>query len=492
MAKKIYSDSFYTVQVKVLLDKIYGHSVIKDSVLDRAIAFFENQPKVQQKFKQFNDIKVSLEEKLPNVSNKELVSCQQSLKQLEQKIVEYQHLLNLEKDKRHQHLLEICCEVINLTEADDFDECNQKSAQLLGTIQLLAPSEGKRVADNNQLRKPLYKAILCCRLLDRLCIDEISKDPYFKEFLEDLTPEQYQEFGKLKPEQYNNFITMVKIPIVMAAILQDIGYYHPDAQAIVKGEFGDLDHYRTLELTERKALLQIKYRETIKYVSDGIGERTYVGNSKADRDVHNKNEKKKITFIKYLLRCSISPKNGIGNLLKVPQIYTSLIMSTKSIYNYKLLPKVFIVMHQNADRGACCKSVVDALYQITGSYPQGFGITYIPTDANGKLTDRYEYAIVTKLNPPNPDEPLCRSATKNLTYISYGQDITVGLTSNLYQFETVSKFSRISKKRLNEILALLASNYQERKELDLIPRCWQTEDYFSSKVNQKLWDKRKE
>lgn len=167
-------------------------------------------------------------------------------------------------------------------------------------------------------------------------------------------------------------------------------------------------------------------------------------------------------------------------------------MSTKSSYNYKLLPKVFIVMHQNADRGACCKSVVDALYQITGSYPQGFGITYIPTDANGKLTDRYEYAIVTKLNPPNPDEPLCRSATKNLTYISYGQDITVGLTSNLYQFETVSKFSRISKKRLNEILALLASNYQERKELDLIPRCWQTEDYFSSKVNQKLWDKRKE
>ncbi|NQY62371.1 MAG: hypothetical protein HRT38_01405 [Alteromonadaceae bacterium] len=492
MAKKVYSDSFYTVQVKVLLDKIYGHSIIKDSVLDRAIAFFENQTKVQQKFEQFNEIKVSLEEKLPNVSSKELVICRQSLKQLELKVAEYQQLLNIEKDKRHQHLLEICCEVVNLTESEDFSECDRKSAQLLGTVQLLGPTQGNKVSDINQLRKPLYKAILCCRLLDKLCIDEIITDPYLNEFLEGIKPGQYQKFGTLKPEQYKHFITMVKIPIVMAAILQDIGYYHPDVQAIVKGENGELDNYCALEVKERKALLQIKYREMIKYVNEGIGERTYKGNSKADREIYNKNELKKTTFIKYLLKCSIAPKSGIGNLLKVPQIYASLILSTKPSYNYKLLPKVYIVLQQNAERGACCKSVVDALHQITGSYPQGFGITYIPTDPNGKLTDRYEYAIVTQLNPPNLDEPLCRSATKNLTYISYGQDITVPLACNLYHFETVNKFSRISKKRLNEILQLLASNYQERKELDLIPRCWRTEDYFSTKVNQKLWDKRKD
>ena len=330
MAKKIYSDSFYTVQVKVLLDKIYGHSVIKDSVLDRAIAFFENQPKVQQKFKQFNDIKVSLEEKLPNVSNKELVSCQQSLKQLEQKIVEYQHLLNLEKDKRHQHLLEICCEVINLTEADDFDECNQKSAQLLGTIQLLAPSEGKRVADNNQLRKPLYKAILCLRLLDRLCAEGEIEDPYIKQFIEGVLPEKYQEFALLAPEQYQQFVSMVKIPVLMAAILEDIGYYHPEAQAIVKGESGEADPYRILEKEERIALQEINYQETLKYVNEGIGESLYIGNSKSDKDIYIENEKIKHVFINRILKSSIVPNEGIGNLLKVPKIYTSLILSTKA------------------------------------------------------------------------------------------------------------------------------------------------------------------
>ena len=221
------------------------------------------------------------------------------------------------------------------------------------------------------------------------------------------------------------------------------------------------------------------------------GEFKYKGNSKVDRDSHNEDEIKKIIFIKYLLKSSITPKNGIGNLLKVPEIYASLILSTKQSYNYKLLPKVYLVMNQNAERGACNKLVVDALHQITGTYPQGYGITYIPNDIDGNTTERYEYAIVTKLYPKNLDEPICRAATKNLTYISHGQDIVVAITSNLYHTETARKFSRISKKRLHEILEHLSSNYLDRKKLDLIPRCWHTQDFFERKVNQNLWNKRR-
>lgn len=51
------------------------------------------------------------------------------------------------------------------------------------------------------------------------------------------------------------------------------------------------------------------------------------------------------------------------------------------------------------------------------------------------------------------------------------------------------KIASLSKERLNEILELLSSNYKERQELDLLPRCWHANEFFSVKINQKLWNK---
>lgn len=492
MPRKTYSDSLITFRIKVLLDKIYGHSIVKDSVIDRAVSFYENQSEIKQEIKQFLIKIADFEEILPNLRKKNVVSCKQSIKQLNQQLAKYNQQINFEREERHQHLLGICIEIINLSEADDFSECNRKSAQFLGTIQSISPTEGNKVATNNEKCKPLYKAILCLRLLDRLCAEGEIEDPYIKQFIEGVLPEKYQEFALLAPEQYQQFVSMVKIPVLMAAILEDIGYYHPEAQAIVKGESGEADPYRILEKEERIALQEINYQETLKYVNEGIGESLYIGNSKSDRDIYIENEKIKHVFINRILKSSIVPNEGIGNLLKVPKIYTSLILSTKANYNYKLLPKIYLVIKQNAERGACSKSVVNALHRITGSYPQGYGITYIPTGYDGRLVERYEYAIVNQLYPNDIDEPLCRVATTNLRYIIHGEDITVPVTSNLYHAPTAKKFSKISKERLHEILELLSSNYHERKELDLIPRCWQTKDFFERKVNQKLWDKKQD
>jgi len=489
MASKIYSDSIFTIQVKALLDKIYGRSIVKDSILDRAITFYSSQNESQVENEKLNEKLSKLKGKVASLNSKEQQAAQKNIISMEQRIQTFQQQLSNDKEGRQQHLQSVSLEIIELCEADSFSECNRKSAQMLGTLQLLSPTEGKKVALNNEITKPLYKAILCLRLLDRLCLDSTIAEPYISQYLQGITPENYQEFAEVDPEQYQLFISQVKMPLVMAALLQDIGHYHPDAQKIVKGASGELDPYRTLELDDRKALLQINYRETIRFLIEGIGKSSYVGNSRDERDIHNEFEGKKLIFIRSLLKSSISPKNGIGNILKVPQIYTSLIMSTKNTYNYKLLPKVYLVLKQNAERGGCSQSVVNALYKITGVYPQGYGITYIPKDSDGRPTDRYEYAIVNQLYPKKPDQPVCRAATKNLTFISHGQDFIVTLDSNLYLPETAKQLSRISKERLNEILELLSSNYQERKSLDLVPRCWQTQDFFEIKNNQKLWNK---
>jgi len=489
MSNKASGDTHFTQQVKSLIDKIYGISSAKDSVLARAIAYFDNQFYVQQRLIEFKGRLEQLNESLATSKGKEAKGIEQKIIRLDREQRDLQERLTFEREERYQHLLEICYQVIELCEANDFVETNRKSAQVLGSIQLLSPTEGKKVPEKNEQSKPLYRAVLCLRLLDALCIGKAIAEPYIKKYLGEITPDQFQYFCQTDPDGYQRFVDYVKVPVLMAAILQDIGNYHPDAQEILCGSDGQQSQFRVLEVEDRKKLLQINYRETFRYLVDGIGMPAYIGNSKVERELFIEREKEKLAFLKHLHKTSVNPKNGIGNLLKVPQIYVSIVLSTKASYNYKLLPKVYQALKQNAERGHCSQGVVNYLYRITGAFPQGYGITYIPDDAEGNATDRYEYAIVTQLYPENPEYPACRIATRQLTFISYGQDIVIENRSNLYFAETAKKLANISKKRLMEILELLASNYKEREKLDLIPRCWHANEFFSLKDNQKLWNK---
>lgn len=456
MAKDTPHQTHYTRQIHHLLAKVYGRSVVKDSLLDRAIGYFE-----QEEFTPSDEKKSS----------------------------EESHLKIMERTERHASLLSISRTIIELAEGDSYAENNRKSAQFLGTIQLLSPTEGKRVATSNEQSKAIYKALLCLRLLDRLIIDGQMREPYINKFLTDISAEQFIDFANHDAEKYQRFVEQVKVPLVMAALLQDIGNYHPKAQTILCGAEGGLDPFRTLEIKQRKELLQINYRETIKYLIEGIGVPTFVGNTKAERDQFLIDEKDKLLFVKQLLKSSVNPKNTIGNILKVPQIYTSIILSTKASYNYKLLPKVFQVLNKNAELGACAQSVVDALYKITGMFPQGFGIVYMPLGEFGDQGDCYEYAIVNRLYPKNLEQPNCRMTTRQLTFIGYGQNSVIKNASNLYFTQTAKKLAALSKERLNEILELLSSNSQERQQLDLLPRCWHANEFFSIKANQNLWNK---
>lgn len=473
-------DTNFTGQVKNLLNKIYGTSSAKDSVLERAIAYYDLRDFTQLKLDDLARNIATLKAKNDGKSAERILKLERDQKA-------YHQDLAFERNERFQHLHSICLEILTLSEADSFSETNRKSSKLLGTIQLISPLEGKRVAQVNEINKPLYKGILALRLLDQLCLKKLLSNSYIEQALGPIEPMAYLDLAREDKALYQRFVTRVKVPVLMAAILQDIGHYHPDAQRIIQGNNNQNDPYRALKVDERKALLQINYRETLKYLVDGIGAAMYLGNSKSERDIFNKVEGNKLLFIKQLLKSSIQPKQGIGNLLKVPQIYASIVLSTKESYNYKLLPKVFQALYQNAERGICRKDVVDLLYKITGAFPQGYGVTYIPSDIDGNV--RYEYGVVTQLYPKNPDEPICRSATRNLTFIGHGHDVVIKKSCNLYYVETAKKFSRISKERLNEIFELLSSNYQERQSLDLLPRCWQPNEYFATKNHQKLWNR---
>tara|TARA_R110000744_G_scaffold60565_15_gene125518 strand:+ start:4338 stop:5786 length:1449 start_codon:yes stop_codon:yes gene_type:complete len=480
MSKHLTGDTNFTAKVKIILSKIYGRSLLKDSVLDRAITYYELEQFSQRKLDKIN-------QEIARLAKTDSERNKNKLANLECDQRDHLQALRLESNERAQHLQLICRDIIELCEGDTRAETNKKSSELLGTIQLLLPTEGSRVAVENERSKPLYRGVLALRLLDQICLKTLSSGAYLAKELTKISAFDYKKLRIENEAAYLEFVDHVKVPILMAAILQDIGNYHPDAQKIMQGKDGQGSIFRALEIEERKALLQINYRETMKYLINGIGVVMYFGNSKEERDIFNVVETNKLRFVKQLLKGSIQPKLGVGNILKIPQIYTAIVLSTKDNYNYKLLPKVYKALYQNAERGNCCQSVVDSLYQITGDFPQGFGVIYIPRD--NEQDARYEYAIVTRLYPEKPDEPNCRIATRQLTFIGHGHDLVVKKTNNLYFIETAKEFSSINKERLNEILELLSSNYLERKDLDLLPRCWQPEEFFTKKVNQKLWNR---
>jgi len=490
MANKKISDTRFTVQIKTLLAKTYGRSILKDSLVEMAIGFYESQELALLKNDELKNRITALAESEPKADDRGGEDLKDRIKKAEREQKDFHIELRVARENRHSKLLELAREIIHICEADEIDECNRKSSQVLGTIQLLSPTSGAKVAMINEQNKALYKAVLCLRLLDRLCLDRELGEAYISQHLPNISCTAYATLADDEPDIYQSFIDNVKVPLVMAALIQDIGNYHPEAQNILVGPNKDQDPYRVLEIENRKELLQTNYRETLKFLVEGIGPRTYVGNSKTEKVKFDKVELHKLVFIKHLLKSSINPQNGIGNLLKVPQIYTSIILSTKSNYNYKLLPKVYQALNANAERGSCRQSVVDSLYKITGKYPQGYGVTYVPKDSDGKVAeDRYEYAVVTSLYPEDPERPICRTATRYLTFIARGQNLVIAKENNLYYAETAKKLSTISKKRLAEILEQLASNYREREELDLIPRCWHSGEFFSAKENQKLWNR---
>ena len=478
-------NTHYIIKVKELLEKTYHQGVLKSSLLQQAIGYYDTEPFNQHKL---DELTRQIEEL--NCADKQATTLNK-IKQLNIQIEQFKKKLAEESDQRHRFISAICQEIIELCEGTNFTDNNCKSAKLLGTIQLLIPTEDSAVANFHQACKPLYKAVLSLRLLDKLCIEDsiITKVPYIAEFSQGKNGIDFQEFQVKDIQGYQTFVEQVKIPLVMAALLQDIGNFHPEAQNIICGQEEQLNPFRSLEISVRKALLQINYRSTVKFLREGLGVPIYKGKSKAEGDIFNATELKKLRFIKSMLKAAVAPKKGVGNLLKIPQTYSSIILSTKPNYNYKLLPKVFNALYQNAERGFCCPKVVEALHKITGDFPMGFGITYIPQDEQGKNCDHYEYAIVTQLYPEYVNQPICRAATRNLKFISHGKDIVIKKNFNLHYKEVAQNFSSLNKARLNEILALLSSNYIQRKKLDLMPRCWQTFDYFSLKNNQKLWDK---
>lgn len=477
MHQSLYGDSSFSKTIKELLSRIQDPNPLAQSIHQQAAYFFSGQEQqaIAELTQQQTELHVRLVEANKTARSKLEKRLQQVSMELKdkQRLQEENRLGRLRQLKQTaQHILEA---ITGTTEAD----AQLSAARALGTIQLLSPTHGKHVASTNQRHKHCYKSILAILLLNQLLADKLIKNRYVLSKLSNNADELAA----------NPFQQQVQLPLIMACLVQDIGLQHPEVKRVLYGEDGTQDPYRILAAPERTQLLEISFAQCLRYVEEGLGLDTYVGSSKAEREVFNQIEQENQAFMLHLLQSSLKPEDGIGNLLKIPQIYTSVVLPAKQSYQYEQLPKVSALLKAGAEKGWYPPAIVDSLLKITGYFPQGFGITYIPKDADRRDLDRYEYAIVNGLYPPEPEAPICRQVTRNLTFHSFGINVVVSADNNLYFSTAQQKLEKVSEARLREILSKLVSNFEERTSTDLIPKCWFPDEYFSYQKHQNLWNR---
>ena len=171
MSKYLTGDTNFTAKVKILLSKIYGRSPLKDSVLERAISYFELEALSQRKLDKLNNEITRLVSVGSDKSKNKLTNLKREQR-------DYLQVLRQQSNERAQQLQLVCRDIIELCEGETRADTNKKSAELLGTIQLLSPTEGSKVASVNERSKPLYRGVLTLRLLDQICLKTLSSGAY--------------------------------------------------------------------------------------------------------------------------------------------------------------------------------------------------------------------------------------------------------------------------------------------------------------------------
>jgi hypothetical protein len=482
------SESSSTKAISNIVKKIDSSSPLKDSVYEEAADYFAKLPQIEKSLAMLQRDLTTAQKSLSSNSKPEKVKKLKHKVNINiKKIKLFESTLDEERLARLHKLKSICDEILSLCIGKNKDDTNKKIAKLLGTLSLRTPEVINLALQYNQQSSHLYQAVLSLKLLDQLLEDKQVDNEYI---MKRTLPDDTEETIPLWLEGKNRFRLEVKIPLLMISLLHNVGLCHPIARQILKGKSGEDDEFRVLSTDERSALLKCNYQQTLNYLKDGLGLDKYVGGSRTEREVFNTKEREKLAFINLLLKSALNPKQSIGNLIKVPQIYTSVVLSTKRNFTYTSLPKGFIVLNKGVERGTINIQVVKSLLKITGIFPQGYGVTYIPKNSEEYDLDRYEFAIVNTLYPQDPYQPICRTSTKNLVFNSSGMDICIEPGNNLYFPEAQKKLMKVSPERLKEILSKLWSNFEERPEKhELIPKCWHPYEYFSFAKQQNIWNK---
>ena len=478
-------ENSYSKNLTKLIGGLLSGSRFQLSVYGTAARFFGRDEQDTADIAQLQDIWEQSQARLAQANRKTEASLIADVQQKRQRLFDAEHRYEQLQQQRYNQLHLICQQLLELTEGQSRQETILRSSRLLGTLQLLAPSEGDSMAAMQQKYKPFYKAVLSLRLLDHLLEQKLITNSYILK-----KAQQRAEMLQLPgPQPYCPFRDDVQIPLLMAVLLQDVGHYHPDALRLLRADGSQPNYRLQFSAAERQEFLDVSLQASLRFLLKGIGMPLYRGNSKSERAEFQQNEQEKIAFAATVLRTAAAPGSGVGNLLRIPQVYASAVLPGRARFIYESLPKVALILKNGARAGQYDERMVDQLLTITGIFPQGYGIVYLPKEKSAAAPERYEFAIVNSLYPPSPETPLCRGVTRNLRFKTSGQNLAVSVDHNLYFKPARQKLAVIPEARLQEILSKLSSNFEPAQLRHFLPRCWHPDEFFAPAKHQNLWNR---
>jgi hypothetical protein len=470
--------SSYTVSVDLLVNAISGVNPHKSSLYQQATDYFKKEPENRAKLAHLQTKISDTQLLLQTKSGKSAKFLNKQLKHLN-KIYNFERLSQQTyRIRRLNDAIDVCLDILCLSEGEDYEETQLKSARFLTTLVLFSPEKSKNLSEIHHRLKPAYKAVLSLRVLDKLVGNDIVKHTYIlKNYDAD------KRYGSHTTD-YECYTQSVILPIMLASIFQDVGMQHPALTELLEGTEGDKDRFRFLEIQEREQMLALNYQYTIDYLKNGLG----CQQAGADEcPEFYEAEQRRLKFQLGLVVDAISSNQGTSEVIKIPQIYASVIFSTKRDYQRKNLPTASILISQLANKKVISYQVSEAFLSIVGQFPLGFGITYIAQNINGDDLEFYEYGIVTMLNPAKYDQPTCRLVTKNLMFLTQGKTSIVKKDHNLHFQTTRKKLIKMDPKRLAEVMQNLSHNYGVEENKPIIPYYWEPHLYFCVQGNQNLW-----
>ena len=463
--------SVFLRQLQQLLNTLYQPAQAGDSLYHSMQRFFQKELAQWQK----------LPELERNWQQARKQQDPQQVRRERQRYTQLSHQLEQQRLARLEHCMHWSEQLLHLSEGMNHAETLTRSARILGSLQLLVPEQPRRATEVQFSYKLIYKVVLVLRLLEhRLQLQQM--------------PEEWQQLWQQRsdlsqPTSYCPFREQIQLPLIMAIMLQDFGQLHPEAQALLNGPADKLDPLKALSPSAREQFLLISQQAGTDLLELGLGFWPYQGNDKTERTAHMATQLKRQQWIQQMLASGQQPGSGAGNLLKVPQVYTSIVMPGRRGFSYEALPKAALLLKEGVKRQLYSAEWVDQLLRITGLFPQGYGLAFIPSSHTGQPKDKYEFAIVNALYPKHPEMPHCRIVTRNLQYKNSGKDCIIKVEQNLYFRQARKQLEVVPAERLQHILSKLFTDSEQRFLRQLLPRCWQPNDFFAHPAHQNLWNK---
>ena len=295
-------------------------------------------------------------------------------------------------EQRRKMLDKIASTIINAT-------IKEKDAnKYLATIILRAPLESDHTrCPNNEKNKPLYIAGMVIRLLMKLLDEDLIDNEYIVSRKPIMIPAEDNP-KQLEPEpmMLKEFKNSVLIPIVQAALIHHIGSYSLDAERIFRG-----NRYRLLDEPTRKKLVKIIYDNTLNYFEYGLGRPNEEDNESFAEDMV------KFELTEDLLKHFTNSQHPMGNLIRIPMIYSSFMLSTKPKHEYLLMYKAYDILNSGIEKGVIYQPYSEEFKKMVGRYPLGTGVFFI-----SKETHVPERGVVIGLNPTKPSNAIVKQLTR--------------------------------------------------------------------------------